>query len=85
MLIVTLWRELEVGLSAEITATSPTQAYPIPVTVTFKKGGSNHSVSDFASDFTTSFKPTEVNGLELWLDAADTNTVSLLPMCSIVE
>ena len=64
------------GISAEITAASPTQAYPIPVTVTFKKGGSNHAVSDFASDFTTSFKPTEVNGLELWLDAADTNSIT---------
>ena len=42
------------GLSAEITATSPTQSYPVPVTVTFKKNGSNHAVSNFANDFTSS-------------------------------
>jgi len=63
------------GISAEITATSPTQTYPIPVTVTFKKNGANHSVSNFANDFTTSFKPSEINGLELWLDASDGSSI----------
>ena len=63
------------GISAEITAASPTQAYPIPVTVTFKKNGANHSVSNFANDFTTSFKPSEINGLELWLDASDGSSI----------
>ena len=64
------------GLSAEINATSPTQAYPIPVTVTFKKNGSNHAVSNFANDFTTSFKPSTISDLELWLDASDTSSLS---------
>ena len=64
------------GLTAQISATSPTQTYPIPVTVSFKKGGSNHSVSNFANDFTTSFKPSTLSGLELWLDASDTSSVS---------
>ena len=63
------------GISAEITATSPTHAYPIPVTVTFKKGGSTHSVSNFANDFTTSFKPSALSGLEMWLDASDGSSV----------
>ena len=63
------------GISAEITAASPTQAYPIPVSVTFKKNGTNHSVSNFANDFTTSFKPSEINGLELWLDASDGSSI----------
>ena len=37
------------GLSAEISFSSPTQSYPIPVSVTFKKAGSNHAVSGFTS------------------------------------
>jgi hypothetical protein len=64
------------GVTAEITSPNPTQAYPIPVTVTFKKNGANHSVSNFASDFTTSFKPSTIAGLELWLDASDSSSVS---------
>ena len=63
------------GISAEISATSPTQTYPIPVTVTFKKNGANHSVANFANDFTTSFKPSSINGLELWLDASDGSSI----------
>ena len=35
------------GLVPEFTVTSPTQAYPIPVSVTFKKGGSSTAVSGF--------------------------------------
>ena len=64
------------GLNAEFTVDTPTQSYPIPVTITFKKGGSNHSVTNFANDFTTSFKPSEVSGLELWLDASDISSVT---------
>ena len=63
------------GLSAEITATSPTQSYPVPVTVTFKKNGSNHAVSNFANDFTSSFKVGSTPELKLWLDASDSTSV----------
>ena len=51
------------GLSAEITATSPNPNISDPSNYYFKKGGSNHSVSNFANDFTTSLNRRKLIGL----------------------
>ncbi|OUV63921.1 MAG: hypothetical protein CBC82_03825, partial [Cellvibrionales bacterium TMED122] len=63
------------GLAPEFSATSPTQTYPVPVTVTFKKDGANQSVSSFSNGFSTSFKPGTLSGLTLWLDANDASSL----------
>ena len=48
---------------------------PVPVTVTFKKDGSNQSVTGFSNGFSSSFKPGTLSGLTLWLDANDANSL----------
>ncbi|OUU09688.1 MAG: hypothetical protein CBC00_06110, partial [Verrucomicrobia bacterium TMED40] len=63
------------GLAPEFSIASPTQTYPVPVTVTFKKSGSNQSVNGFSNGFSTSFKPGTVAGLTLWLDANDATSL----------
>mgnify|MGYP007000118145 CR=1 len=63
------------GLAPEFSIASPTQTYPVPVTVTFKKSGSNQSVNGFSNGFSTSFKPGTVAGLTLWLDANDASSL----------
>ena len=68
------------GLLAEITATSPTQSYPVPVTVTFKKNGSNHAVSNFANDFTSSFKVGSTPGTETLVGRLQTVQASFTPL-----
>ena len=55
-------------------ANSPTQTYPIPVTVTFKK--KSPVMRSVILHRTSQLLNRPAIGLELWLDASDTSSVS---------